>query len=133
VKIAQILARAGLHLAPITVRRMLHDRGWPGPCGASEKSPRAVTARHPNQVWHVDDRSHGARILDFVASLHSASDLVLLVAHRDRRSLLPADDGIRGLPQFSLLGLVTQVPRDGFPEGGSVACLPNLRPRHAVH
>jgi transposase-like protein len=26
VKIAQILARAGLHLAPTTVRRMLHDR-----------------------------------------------------------------------------------------------------------
>src|SRR4029434_2314507 len=54
VKIAQILARAGRHLSPTTGRRMLHDRGWPGPCGASEKAPRAVTARHPNQVWHVD-------------------------------------------------------------------------------
>jgi transposase InsO family protein len=54
VKIAQILARAGLHLAPTTVRRMLHDREWPGPRRASMKSPRVVTARHPNHLWHAD-------------------------------------------------------------------------------
>jgi putative transposase len=54
VKIAQILARAGLHLAPMTVRRMLHDRAWPGPRRDSEKSPRVVSARKPNHLWHVD-------------------------------------------------------------------------------
>ncbi len=54
VKIAQILARAGLHLAPTTVRRMLRDRGWPGPRHDSEKSQRVVIARHPNHLWHVD-------------------------------------------------------------------------------
>src|SRR2546426_1764035 len=54
VKIAQILARAGLHLAPTTVRRMLRDREWPRPRHASEKSTHVVTARHPNHLWHVD-------------------------------------------------------------------------------
>jgi len=54
VKIAQILARAGLHLAPATVRRMLHDKELPRPSGVSEKFSRVVTARHPNHLWHVD-------------------------------------------------------------------------------
>ena len=53
VKITQILARAGLHLASTTVRRMLREE-WPRPRHASEKSPRVVTARHPNHLWHVD-------------------------------------------------------------------------------
>jgi putative transposase len=53
VKIAQILARAGLHLAPTTVRRMLRDKGWPEP-RAAVGAPRLVTARHPNHLWHVD-------------------------------------------------------------------------------
>ena len=53
-KIAQILARAGLHLAPTTVRRMLHDRGWPEPHRASKNYPRVVTARCPNYLWHID-------------------------------------------------------------------------------
>src|SRR5438034_5825670 len=32
VKIAQILARAGLHIGPTTVRRMLRENRPPGPC-----------------------------------------------------------------------------------------------------
>ena len=58
-RIAQTLARAGLHLSASTVGRMLKDRG------RAPKSPkesgeqraidtRAVTAKHPNHVWHVD-------------------------------------------------------------------------------
>jgi hypothetical protein len=54
VKLTQILARAGLHLAPTTVRRMLRDRPWPASRRASQKSPRVITARHPNHLWHVD-------------------------------------------------------------------------------
>src|SRR5881628_1803855 len=46
VKAAQILGRAGLHLAPTTVCRMLRDKELPGPTRASEKFPRLVTARH---------------------------------------------------------------------------------------
>jgi len=54
VKIAQILARAGLHLAPTTVRRMLRETRPPKPCPSLQTSPRTVTARKPNDLWHVD-------------------------------------------------------------------------------
>ena len=53
VKIAQILARAGLHLGPTTVRRMLRDRPSPRPHQAPQTA-RHITARHPNHLWHVD-------------------------------------------------------------------------------
>jgi len=54
VKIAQILARAGLHLGSSTVRRMLHDTRQPEPRNAPQTAPRVVTARKPNHLWHVD-------------------------------------------------------------------------------
>jgi len=54
VKIAQILARAGLHLGPTTVRRMLRDPCWPEPRTAHQVAPHTVTARKPNHLWHVD-------------------------------------------------------------------------------
>jgi len=53
-KIGQILARAGLHLGPTTVRRMLSDTRWPTPRHAPKVDPRGVTARQPNHLWHVD-------------------------------------------------------------------------------
>jgi len=53
VKIAQVLARAGLHLAPTTVRRMLRDTRQPGPRRVPQAA-RHITARHPNHLWHVD-------------------------------------------------------------------------------
>src|SRR6058998_268041 len=52
VKMAQILARAGLHLGPTTVRRMLRDTRWPEPRPSHQASPRGVTARRPNHLWH---------------------------------------------------------------------------------
>jgi len=54
VKIAQVLARAGLHLGPTTVRRMLLDTRWPEPRKTPQAVTRVVTARHPNHLWHVD-------------------------------------------------------------------------------
>src|SRR3989442_1420672 len=53
VKIAQILARAGLHLGPTTVRRMQVHTGWPEPRQVRQTAPRIVTARKPNHLWHV--------------------------------------------------------------------------------
>ena len=64
VKIAQTLARAGLHLGTTTVGRMLQggtrDR-VPRPTEHRDPSakdsrgkPRMVTAKYPNHVWHVD-------------------------------------------------------------------------------
>src|SRR5213593_1587115 len=54
VKMAQILARAGLHLGATTVRRMLRDTRWPEPRKAPQAVTRVVIARHPNHLWHVD-------------------------------------------------------------------------------
>jgi transposase InsO family protein len=54
VKMAQILARAGLHLGPTTVRRMQRDMRWPVPRKAFQSIPRGVTARKSNHLWHVD-------------------------------------------------------------------------------
>ena len=58
-KIAQMLARAGLHLGTTTVGRMLNSSPSPfirenqGGDGPTSK-PRVVTAKRPNHVWHID-------------------------------------------------------------------------------
>jgi hypothetical protein len=61
VKIAQVLARAGLHLCATTAGRMLKAKTpnpkpteTPAKEVASEEVPRVVTAKRPNHVWHVD-------------------------------------------------------------------------------
>src|SRR6266571_2359390 len=54
VKIAQILARAGLHLGSTTIRRMQRDTRWPDPRLAPQPAPRVLSARKPNRLWHVD-------------------------------------------------------------------------------
>jgi len=56
VKIAQTLARAGLHLGPTTVGRMLKEKPVPPPQPAMEADgkKRVVTSRYPNHVWIVD-------------------------------------------------------------------------------
>jgi putative transposase len=61
VKIAQMLARAGLHLCATTVGRMLKAKtAAPKPTSATvgevegSQSSRVVTAKYPNHVWHVD-------------------------------------------------------------------------------
>jgi putative transposase len=56
VRIAQVLARAGLHLGVTTVGRILKETG-PVPEETAEIVPvevRHVTAKHPGEVWHVD-------------------------------------------------------------------------------
>jgi putative transposase len=69
--LAQVLARAGLHLAPTTVRRLAEKEVEPAPqpdppsvgdaaaeqapAAAPEGSPaRVVTAREPHRLWHID-------------------------------------------------------------------------------
>jgi transposase InsO family protein len=56
VKIAQMLARAGLHLGPTTIQHMRRQRPSPTPPIAVEPavSARRVTAKYPNHVWHMD-------------------------------------------------------------------------------
>ena len=63
VKMAQTLARAGLHLGATTVGRMLNDgegtvKAPPtadnNPSSGKTEGPRVVTAKYPNHVWHID-------------------------------------------------------------------------------
>ena len=58
VKIAETLARAGLHLGSTSVGRMLkekHRRLEPPDDESDEPAAeRVVTAKYPNHVWHVD-------------------------------------------------------------------------------
>jgi hypothetical protein len=54
VKIAQVLARTGLHLAPSTVGRILNQPSTPKPAAPKQNASRVPTAKHPNHVWHVD-------------------------------------------------------------------------------
>jgi transposase InsO family protein len=55
-KIAQVLARADLHLATTTVGRMVKGKPTVAPHADAEPATdaRVVTAKYPNHVWHVD-------------------------------------------------------------------------------
>src|SRR6516164_60586 len=55
-KLAQILARAGLHLSATTIGRLRQEKPWSSPAGRQEAraSGRIVTAKRPNHVWHID-------------------------------------------------------------------------------
>jgi putative transposase len=60
-RIGAFLARAGLHIAPTTVRRMLNRKPAaepPAPVAPAEPlssaKPRTVIANYPNHVWGVD-------------------------------------------------------------------------------
>lgn len=57
VKIAQMLARAGLHLGSTTVHRMLKEKPChEPPASVSESAGQGhiVTAKYPGHVWHID-------------------------------------------------------------------------------
>jgi len=59
VRIAQVLARAGLHLGKTTIERYIKEKHTDPENIAvdvvrEEQSQRVVTARYPNHVWHVD-------------------------------------------------------------------------------
>jgi transposase InsO family protein len=58
VEIAQVLARAGLHLAASTVGRIRKEpparEPTPPPVKPMPSARRVVTAKRPNHVWHAD-------------------------------------------------------------------------------
>jgi transposase InsO family protein len=52
---AQVLARAGLHLGATTIRRMILERGGPPEDEPqSERRRRRVVARYPGHTLHID-------------------------------------------------------------------------------
>ena len=56
VKIAQVLARAGLHLGATTVGRILTEKPTPKPKESQKKDDkyRVVTSKYPNHLWQID-------------------------------------------------------------------------------
>ena len=59
VKMAQILARAGLHLAATTIERYrkeepVEPKDKAATVAEEQTKPRIVTTNRPNHVWHVD-------------------------------------------------------------------------------
>ncbi len=55
-RMAQVLARAGLHLGATTIRRMVRENGGPPEDDAevTTRRRRRVVARYPGHTWHVD-------------------------------------------------------------------------------
>ena len=60
-RIAQFLARSGVHLGVTTVKRILEEKNGEREGGAASKETTAgtraskpVTPKYPNHVWHVD-------------------------------------------------------------------------------
>jgi putative transposase len=53
-RLARVLARAGLHFGATTVRRMLKPPPTPTSRTHRPSKPKAVTAKGPNHVWHLD-------------------------------------------------------------------------------
>jgi putative transposase len=55
-RIADILGRLGLRLAPTTIGRILREKAkpWPVPPAAEAKRRRRVVATHPGHTWHLD-------------------------------------------------------------------------------
>ena len=96
VKIAQVLARAGLHLAPTTVRRMVRAPRRPKPRLAPRAVGRVVTARHPNHVWHVDLTTvapEGWASVSSRSKLPIAPDRLRDVSADHQVDMLPYKDG----------------------------------------
>jgi len=57
-KLAEVLARAGLHLGTTTIGRIRKEKPVPAPRPPQSKATaaksRTVTAKRPNHVWHID-------------------------------------------------------------------------------
>jgi transposase InsO family protein len=53
-RIADTLARAGLHLGATTIGRILKEERIPDPGDDEDPPGHVVTAREPNHIWHVD-------------------------------------------------------------------------------
>jgi transposase-like protein len=121
VKLAQILARAGLHLGSTTVRRMQRDARWPEPRRVPQPAPRVVSARKPNHLWHVDLTTVPTALGFWVSWLPFALPqvwpfcwwLAVAIDHYSRR--------VMGFAVYraARLGLSTEIPRSCLSRGGS--------------
>jgi len=92
VKIAQMLARAGLHLGVSSVGRMRRQRPTPGPRGrvATMDSARRLTASYPNHLWHIDLTT--VPIVGTMTQLRMLTHERIQPMHTPRITCIPARD-----------------------------------------
>ncbi len=133
VKIAQTLARAGLHLGATTVGRMLREDATPKPrpermrtihgTGRNRKAPQQCLAYRP------DGRAHRSGLLGSLAAVcGNAAVPILLVGWRRCGSLQPPCDGDRCVRQPSHAATVLCVLGTNHPSERE-AEVHRLRPR----
>ena len=137
VKIAQILARAGLHLGATTVGRMLKEKPIPKPTEDQKKDGknacRHLQVPESSLADRFDDGSHRSWVLDDVAALFSAAVLaVRLVDWRRHGSLLAADHGHHAFRARADVGGDACLPGPRDPHGRSKAQASGQRPRAPV-
>jgi transposase len=133
VKIAQTLARAGLHLGPTTVGRMLKEETASLPTTRRGKRPAGARSGDHGQVpWaRLARRSHHRAnrlgLLVFVVAVCRAAILaILLVGGGCRRSLLTSCDRRHRVQEPALLRSGARVPWTSHCQGqedASVHCL----------
>lgn len=82
VKIAQMITRAGLHLSPTTVRRMLKSRPQPPRKNRITRPSQPLEAAKRNNIWHVDLTAVPVcsrwRILDSLAATCATAIVAIL-------------------------------------------------------
>jgi transposase InsO family protein len=136
VKSAQILARAGLHLGPTTVRRMQRDTRWPGPRSSRQARPRSVTARTSNHLWHVDLTTVPTALGFWVSWLPFALPqvwpfcwwLAVAIDHFSRCII-----GFAVYPREPSSAAVRRFLKGVFRGIGEIPKQPRLRPRNTLH
>jgi hypothetical protein len=114
-KLAEALARGGLHLGTTTVGRMLKEKPARPPAleGEAESTGRVVTAKYPDHVWHVGSHNGAdrCRLRVFLVSLRPApARAVLLVGAGRCRSFLASCPGCRRLCESTRLPRRVHVP-----------------------
>ena len=108
-KIAQILARAGLHLGVATVGRILKEEPQLSATGQRWRYGQQESGGHrevsePLMAHRLDGSPHRAGLLDDLAPVYLTALLALcLVACPGRGSFLPSGDGLRRIPQGTII------------------------------
>jgi transposase InsO family protein len=152
VKIAQVLARAGLHLGVSTVGRMRRQRPMPGSTGlvAVRVSGRRLTSSYPNHLWHADLTTVPTSAGFWSSWLPFALPqcwpfcwwLAVVLDHYSRRvlgfRLFLAQPTSKQVTQFlgQVVALIGRAPRHLVTDQGKQFCNHRLQQwcgRHAIH
>ncbi len=116
VRMAQTLARAGLHLGATTIRRIVRETQRTPRCRtrSPSRASRRVVARYPGHTWHLDLTAVPIRAglwVPVAPALLAAALALLLVRRGPRRPGLSRHDRLRRVPRPADLAPDPAVPR----------------------